>query len=338
MRIDVLRDPSGFETLREEWNALLRRSETNTVFLTYEWQSVWWAHLGDGELWIVTVRDDAGDLVGIAPLFCAQHADGRREVEFVGCKDVSDYLDFIVARGRSPEVLAAVLEVLVESASAWDVVHLCNIPEASPTCQVLAELATRHGYTVEVVVDDVCPVVSLPASWEAYLEMLSGKDRRELRRKLRRAARTARVEFQLLRDPAEIDAALPTFFELHRMSHPEKAAFMNAQMQGFFRGMSRPMAERDWLELALLQFDDVPVATMLAFDYNGEILLYNSGYQAEGFYASLSPGWVLIALHIQSAIERGRKAYDFLRGREEYKYRFGGQDTRVYGLTIEQKG
>ncbi len=338
MHVEVFRDPSGFEMLQEEWNALLLRSETNTVFLTHEWQSVWWTHLGEGELWIIAVRDEAGELLGIAPLFCAEHADGRREVEFVGCKDVSDYLDFIVAQGRSREVLQAVFEVLEGGELAWDVVRLCNIPEASPTCATLAELATQRGYTATVVVDDVCPVVRLPSSWEAYLEMLGGKDRRELRRKLRRASRTAQVAFQLLREPADIEAALPTFFELHQMSHPEKAAFMDAQMQGFFRGMSRPMAEKGWLELALLRFDDVPVAAMLAFDYNDEILLYNSGYQAEGLYATLSPGWVLIALHIQNAIERGRKAYDFLRGQEDYKYRFGGQDTRVYGLTIEQKG
>jgi len=338
MQIDVFRDESGFEILREEWNALLRRSEMNTVFLTHEWQSVWWAHLGEGELLIVTVRDDAGDLVGIAPLFCAEHADGQRKVEFVGCKDVSDYLDFIVAAGHTREVLRAVLEVLERNAPAWDVVRLCNVPETSPTCQVLAALATERGYAAEVVVDDVCPVVHLPDSWEAYLEMLGGKDRRELRRKLRRAARTAHMEFQLLCQPEEIEAVLPSFFELHQMSHPEKAAFMNEQMQGFFRAMSRAMSEKGWLELALLRFDNVPVAAMLAFDYEGEILLYNSGYQAEGYYATLSPGWVLIALHIQSAIERGRKVYDFLRGGEEYKYRFGGRDTRVYGLTIEQKG
>ena len=32
--------------LRDEWNDLLRRSRFDTVFLTWEWQSTWWQHLG----------------------------------------------------------------------------------------------------------------------------------------------------------------------------------------------------------------------------------------------------------------------------------------------------
>lgn len=337
MRIDVFRDEKGFDVLREEWNPLLRRSETDAVFLTHEWQSVWWAHLGEGELLIIAVRDDAGDLLGIAPLFCTTDQEGRRKVEFVGCKDVSDYLDVIASIGHAEQVCAAVLDVLGDGDLAWDVLSLCNIPEASPTRSVLLDLARQRGYAAEAAVEDVCPVVRLPNSWEAYLEMLGGKNRRELRRKLRRAARTARMELQLLRRPDEVEEAMGTFFELHQMSHPEKAAFMDEQMQGFFRAMSRTLAGRGWLELALLHFDGIPVAATLAFDYRDEILLYNSGYHAEGYYAALSPGWVLTALHIQSAIERGRKAFDFLRGDEDYKYRFGGKDTKVYQLTISKQ-
>src|SRR5690606_16851246 len=48
--------PNGFEALQAEWNALLRRSRFNTIFLTYEWQTTWWEYLGEGELWILAMR------------------------------------------------------------------------------------------------------------------------------------------------------------------------------------------------------------------------------------------------------------------------------------------
>jgi CelD/BcsL family acetyltransferase involved in cellulose biosynthesis len=38
----------------------------------------------------------------------------------------------------------------------------------------------------------------------------------------------------------------------------------------------------------------------------------------------LSPGWVLLAHVIQWCTEHGRSEFDFMRGDEEYKYRFGG--------------
>ncbi|MFQ5814423.1 MAG: GNAT family N-acetyltransferase, partial [Anaerolineae bacterium] len=74
-------------------------------------------------------------------------------------------------------------------------------------------------------------------------------------------------------------------------------------------------------------------ATMLNFDYRDSILVYNSGYNPRK-YARLSPGIVLLSYCIQWAIESGRAKFDFLRGDEEYKYRFGAQPTEIYRLLI----
>jgi CelD/BcsL family acetyltransferase involved in cellulose biosynthesis len=43
----------------------------------------------------------------------------------------------------------------------------------------------------------------------------------------------------------------------------------------------------------------------------------------------LSPGWVLLANTIQWCCENGRYEFDFMRGDEEYKYRFGGVNRFV---------
>lgn len=334
MPAEIFTHEQAFKDLQEAWNPLVARSVTDTIFLTQEWQAVWWEHLGEGDLFVIAVRNDDGALIGIAPLFRGIEDAGRRVMEFVGCFEVSDYLDVIAARELADVVCREVMDTLTGGEIEWDVLSLCNIPEASPTRTLLAELAGERGYNVTLEVEDVCPVVTLPATWEEYLEMLDGKDRRELRRKMRKAGRTARVDWQLLRTPTEIGEHLDTFFDLHQKSHPEKAEFMDARMKAFFRAMGKVLSERGWLELALLRFDGVPVAATLSFDYKNEILLYNSGYEAEGYYASLSPGWVLTAFHIQSAIERGRSRFDFMRGGEDYKYRFGGKDTRVYRVLV----
>lgn len=59
----------GFDVLRAEWNPLVRRSPTDTIFLMWEWQFHWWVSYRPGELRIVTVRGADGALIGIAPLF-----------------------------------------------------------------------------------------------------------------------------------------------------------------------------------------------------------------------------------------------------------------------------
>jgi CelD/BcsL family acetyltransferase involved in cellulose biosynthesis len=85
--------------------------------------------------------------------------------------------------------------------------------------------------------------------------------------------------------------------------------------------------------LAFIELNGEKAAAMLNFDYRDSILVYNSGYDPQK-YARLSPGIVLLSYCIQRAIELGRTEFDFLRGAEEYKYRFGAQPTEVHRLLI----
>ena len=97
--------------------------------------------------------------------------------------------------------------------------------------------------------------------------------------------------------------------------------------------MSAETAQAGWLKLFFIEVNGIEAAAMLCFDYNNEFLLYNSGYDPEQF-ANLSPGNVLTAYTIQEAIRLGRIRYDFLRGDEDYKFRFGAQPEPVYDLSI----
>ena len=53
-------------------------------------------------------------------------------------------------------------------------------------------------------------------------------------------------------------------------------------------------------------------------------------------FSALSPGVVLTAAAIERAIALGRSEFDFLRGNEEYKYRFGAVDRPIYHLTLRR--
>jgi len=43
-----------------------------------------------------------------------------------------------------------------------------------------------------------------------------------------------------------------------------------------------------------------------------------------------------LGYHLQDSIARGRRVFDFLRGDEVYKYRFGGQDLEVLQITVRR--
>ncbi len=337
MQLEIYTDASGFATLKEEWNALLQRSVSNTLFLTWEWQTVWWQYLGEGDLFVVAGRSEGETLAGITALFRSKAADGARELSFVGCVDVSDYLDLVVAPEHLEEFSVALLDWLGSpDAPAWDRLALCNIPEFSPTYSRLAELAQARGYQVKLAVDDVCPLINLPSTWDEYLAGLDKKERHEIRRKIRKAEREAQIDWYIASDTANLEAELDDFLVLHARSRVEKRRFMDDRMHAFFHASSRVLADRGWLQLAFIRCDGRKTASMLNLIYGDTVLVYNSGYDPEAF-PSLSPGIVLLAYCIQHAIEHGRKIFDFLRGDEDYKYRFGGKDTRVFRLTITRR-
>ena len=56
MRIERHFQSEGFWALKPEWNDLLRRSYYDNLFLTWEWQSTWWKHLGEGDLVLLGFR------------------------------------------------------------------------------------------------------------------------------------------------------------------------------------------------------------------------------------------------------------------------------------------
>jgi CelD/BcsL family acetyltransferase involved in cellulose biosynthesis len=338
MRTEYHFETGGFWALKPEWNDLLRRSCCNTLFLTWEWQSTWWKHLGEGDLALLGFRAETdGRLVAIAPLFFTQGEDGKTIIQMVGCRDVSDYLDFIIECGQEDAAYQAFLDYLEGDAPAWDVVDLCNIPQDSLTFVRLRELAEARGYHTLVEVEDVCPVIELPSTWDDYLMMLDRKQRHEVRRKLRKADAEVDTRFFVVGPDHDLEAMVQAFIELHQKSAPEKDAFMDPRMQGFFFDVARVLQEKGWLQLAFVEMDGQPAATLLNFDYAGDILVYNSGFDPAQF-SYLSPGIIVTARCIEKAIDLGRARFDFLRGDEVYKYRFGAQDTEVRRFLLARPG
>jgi CelD/BcsL family acetyltransferase involved in cellulose biosynthesis len=284
LSIDTYHDVSGFKELEGEWNDLLHRSPVGTVFLTLEFQRVWWRYLGEGELLIVTVRDD-GELIGIAPLFATTNSEGQRVLAIIGCVEVADYLDLIAAKGREEEVCAALLDYLTWlEAPDWDVLDLCNIHQDSPTLAVLPSLAEGQGWTASVAKEDVCPVAQLPGSWDEYLQTLSKKYRHELRRKLRRAEAQGDLSWYIVDATHSLRDEVEKFLDLMAASTPDKESFLTPQMRSFFRQLAHVMYDAGWLQLAFLEVGGQKAAAYFNFVYDNRVLVYNSGLDWQSYH------------------------------------------------------
>ncbi len=330
MEVKVFSTAEAFDSLAQQWTRLLGHSAVATPFQRVEFQRTWWAHFGNGELCLLAVRH-ADELVGLVSLY----VDDDAVLRWVGGDNIADYLDVVARDDDMQEVRRAVFDWLAGAdAPDWQRAQLANIPEWSESARHCQKLATGNGWTADAGFQDVCPQFRLPNDFDAYMAGLEGKQRREIRRKLRRAAgEGARAVFI---EPGEEDsAAIDEFIALMQASGAEKAAFLSPQMHAAFGDILRVTQAAGMLGLCFLELEGRRLAAYAYFSMGETIYLYNSGYEP-GAYALLSPGWVLLAQLIERAIESGHRRFDFMRGDETYKYRFGGEDERVFCLTISR--
>ncbi len=332
MDVATFRDAAAFRDLQTEWLHLLSHMPFQSVFLTPQWQETWWRHFaGSRQLCLITVRSAAGVLRGLAPLMLESETEATSRLAFIGDLEVCDYCDLLVDPAYTEEVRAALIPAMLEHAGEEGELWLSNLSADSLTPTLLQDGLEAHGLTVEIDEIETCPTITLATEWEAYLDTLRGKDRHELRRKLRRAATEAHLEYPVTRASAHLDKALEIFISLHRMSQQhDKRDFMTEEKSAFFRDMAYRLGESGWFELALLYADGVAIAGLCCMPYGHTYAAYNAGYHPD--YSHLSSGIVLFADRIRDAIDRGFTHFDFLRGDERYKYRFGASDRPLSQL------
>ena len=329
-------NPSILSTLSAEWNELSLRCATGNPFLTAEWHRLWWRYWHqDRRLKILALYQADGGLCGVAPL-CSAGADDDTPLMLLGSPDFCDYRDCIVAEGAESRFYDALIDYLMRQSPRGAALTLSSLQHHSPTLSFFNNLARRKDIEVRIEPEDTAPRMDLPPDFDAYLDSLAAKDRHEIRRKKRRAEKEGALDFERMSEPSRVMAAMPFFLDLFRASGGMKRSFLTPHRESFFLSLAEEFSGRGWLDLYALSLNNRAMAYLFCFNYNRTLYLYNAAY--DNRCAQVSPGIVAIAMCIEDAIRRGIRRFEFLRGNEAYKYRFGGRDHHIYTLTCSHRG
>ena len=328
------------EPLASSWNALLETSVTNAPFLRFEYLSTWWSTRGGGEwntdteLAVITAHEN-GELLGIAPLFLVTNRDDQPALMLLGSIEISDYLDLIVSSDKHQAFVMGLINWLKSNyEAAWQALDWYNLPEDSPTLSVLKTVSTQYEWDYAETIYQPSPFIPLPGDFETYLSGIDKKQRHEIRRKIRRAEDSNRsVRWYIVADGNKLDSEMDGFLAL--MAHdPEKEAFLTGPMREQLKNSVHAAFNAGYLQLAFLEVDGEKACAYLNFDYDNKIWVYNSGLDRR--FMDLSVGWVLLGYLLEWANDHKRVEFDFLRGDEDYKYKFGGQKRHVMRVKISR--
>jgi len=309
----------------------LWRSETNLVwdciFLLPPWIRTWWMTFGNKkELFICVGREDR-EIMGIAPFMKENKA-----LRLIGDPDLCDYGDLILRDGYETRFLE-VLFVYLKSKGIEEI-DLGRIRADSRLYKALVESDKKGNCKLLTGNRENLYVLDLPETWDDYLNILSSKERHEIRRKLRRLFNAGDVEF---REDIRHNEAIDIFISLFRMNRPDKAEFMDKGRETFFRTLAKEMSVHGLLRLYTLFLNQEPVASIMCIDDRGCFYLYNNGYDKA--YGHLSVGLLSKILVIKEGIHQRRKRFNFLRGDEAYKQRLGGKaEEMIHCKVIIDRG
>ncbi len=85
-----------------------------------------------------------------------------------------------------------------------------------------------------------------------------------------------------------------------------------------------------------LRVDGTVAAVFYGLADGRRVYYYLGGFDPA--YQRLSPGTLLIGHAVDRAAAAGAEAFDFLKGREPYKYLWGAADTPTYALRLTPAG
>jgi CelD/BcsL family acetyltransferase involved in cellulose biosynthesis len=327
MAVDWTDDPRAFTA--RDWSALVEADPEATVFHTPTFLKLYWEEFGAEQLLLGFVRVGGEDVAAAA----FELREGT--ATWLGGFDVTDYMG-PVGRPEARDAAAKELMTALAGRDDWRRADLAGLSARSGWLASLRRAADAAGLANHVEDDAVAPYLRLPATFEEYLGGLSGKLRHEIRRKDRRL-RAALPDARLVdATTATTATALDRFMEMHRSSRGEKGRFMAPGMELFFRRLADALLPEGRLRLAFLEAGGTKVAGAVGFRDRNRFLLYNSAFDEA--YRDLSPGMVLVTELIRSAIEEGRRGFDFLKGDLPYKYRYGARGRRIVRLLLRRDG
>lgn len=334
MRIREVNTFSDFMALKGSWNDVLKQSN-HTVFQTWEWLSTWWKYFGKGKRLLILLAEENNVTIGIAPLMYSvdkMFGVQQGKIEFIGYEH-SPYNNFIFA-DKQEECIKLFVYHLNNLHEKWNYAKLVDIPENADGFKALSNIskvssAHRSFYTL------------LPNSQDTLLEWINRKDRKELRRNLRRLEDDSlKASLEDYSEPKLVTAGLKTLMALHQDRWKVKGGFsgmfLNPQFGIFVEDIASCFAQKGWLGLYSLELSGKPVGSLLGFKYNSKYYAYLEGLDSA--YLKYSIGNLLFIQTMAKCIQEGIVEFDFLWGTDFYKKKFNPILKQNENAIIVKKG
>jgi CelD/BcsL family acetyltransferase involved in cellulose biosynthesis len=343
MLVDVIDSFERFNGLRENWETIYGADPEAQFFLSWTWLSQWLP--APREPWFILAARPSADAryVAFLPLrLRIKHSDeiGFRNDICMAGNSAADYTGLLCL----PEVQDRAITALARCLTTlnWTRLHLENIRMSDERLRLLlARFPARTFRTARIehinkednIDNCICPQVSLPGTWDTYLDGLSANTRQKIRRCLRLLESDDR--FRITHADADtIDRDIEILLGFWKARWGARKRDRLGPILELLHTLLPRCFRSGCLFLPVLWREETPLGALASFvdPQKASLLFYVGGRDESVAYPP--PGLVLHAHSIRYAMSRGLRTYDFLRGNEGYKYSLGAKEHRIRCLVI----
>lgn len=336
----------------EQWRDLSR----GVPFLGYEWCSNWWKVYGEGsghrttprDLYVVSVHDDDGGLIAVAPWFVEQSASQGRVMRFLGSGEVcSDYLSILCQPEREQDVARLLADYIChdrpslndwlegEDVPRWDLLQLEGVDAKDQVVNQFATAMKQRGKTVEQSIEHSCWRLPLRESWDAIVRCAPKSQRKHLRRANEKLKDTNLFRVCSVESPENFERGFEILTSLHQARWQERGltgCFASEAFLNFHHDVAAELLEQGKLRLFWIEYQGQPIASEYQLLGDDVVYLYQGGLDPQ--FLALEPGRLAIVAGVHWAMKHGYQAIDFLRGDEPYKARWGARPRAAMEVRI----
>jgi Acetyltransferase (GNAT) domain len=239
----------------------------------------------------------------------------------------------IVAAGDPKDTAKAVWDELFGPLRGeWDVFEYFDAPGDSPVRKSFEEFAgrDRRCLKTELVGYSICPYLVLPRTWNDYMRECSGSRRYTISYSMKKLSEQGQLEKRACENAGQLEGEMETFVSLHQESWVERGkpgSFSSDRFKRFHLRVAKDFLAKGMLFLRSFTLDGKPVASFYGFQYGGKLYYYLLGARVNPA-KRVKTGTAVLGYCIEEAIAGGCREFDFLRGSEEYKYRWTSTERR----------
>jgi tetratricopeptide (TPR) repeat protein len=354
IKIDIIDNFETFQAIKNNWESVYKADIYAQLFLSWIWFSgmLQW-YKKSNQSWLILAAKSStntSEYVGFFPLLIAidEHPSGGfySKLSMAGVAD-SEHIGFICLPEYEEAVSFAFAKFIKQQQEEWSIFEVDNILATDGRMSLLLKEFSGEDFELQEhfhtndfdnIDNNIVPYISLPSSFEEYLQnVVSSNTRQKIRRFLRRIEGSN--EFHLTHVNADnLELHLEILSELWKLNwEGRKGSDRCRKILDKINFTLRNCFSHQCLYLPVLWQGDKPlgaIANLMDFSHK-TMLFFITG--RDDTVKNIAPGNILHAYSIKYAIDNGFKVYDFLMGNEAYKFSFGASSRQIKIVAIQRQ-